>query len=164
MLNFWLRNFGFHSRRLHGRRRFGELRWRGKEEFVALYLGERPGFNRSGQIPRRLSLDREPLYRPARVRVHDVEIRAIVIDHVILHGDIGHVHGARDVGDVLHRRKDPVTQDWLADKPNIAEVVILRTDIEHDIDVHADGLSFINNPRPARRQRRPANVIATRSP
>ena len=145
MLNFWLRNFGFHSRRLHGRRRFGELRWRGKEEFVALHLGERPGLNRSREISRGLSLNREPLNRPARVSVHCVEIRAVVIDHVILHRDIGHVHRVRDVRNILHRRKDPVAQDRLADEPDIAEIVILRADIERDIHVHADGLSFIND-------------------
>ena len=35
---------------------------------------------------------------------------------------------------------------------------------KHDVHVHANGLSFINDARPARRQRRPPDVIATSSP
>jgi hypothetical protein len=81
-----------------------------------------------------------------------------------LDNDVGDVHGVRDIGDILHRREDPVAQDRLANEPQVAEVVILRTDIEHHIHVHADRLSFINDARAARRQRRPTDVIATGAP
>jgi hypothetical protein len=81
-----------------------------------------------------------------------------------LHVDVCHVHRVRDVGNVLHRRYDPVAQDRLADEPDVAKVVILRPDIERHIHVSADRLSFINDTRPARRQRRPTDVIATSPP
>ena len=164
MLNFWLRNFGFDGGRLRGGRCRAYLGWRANQELVALHLRECPGFQGSGWIRRRLSLDCKPLNGPTRVCVHYIKIRAVVIDHVVLHGDIGHVYRVCDVGDVLHRRKNPIPQHRLADEPHVAEIVIFRADIVHDIDVRADRLSFINNARTPWRQRRPANVIAPGSP
>ena len=57
-----------------------------------------------------------------------------------------------------------LAQDRFADKPHITEVVILRADIERHIHVRADGLSFINDFRSARGQRRPTDVIPTSPP
>lgn len=64
MLDFWLFNLGFHSGRLRSRQRFGDLLRRRDQELVPLDLRERPGFNGSGKITRRLPLDGEPLNRP----------------------------------------------------------------------------------------------------
>jgi hypothetical protein len=164
MLDFWLFNLGFHRRRLRSRRRLSDLLRRPHQELVPLNLGERPGFNGSGKITRRLPFDGEPLNRPARVLVNEVVIGAVIINYVVLHRDVGHVHGVCDVRDILHRRKNAVAQHRFADKPDIAKVVIFRADIECDVHVPPDRLPFINNARPAWRQRRPANVIATGSP
>src|SRR5437660_8735063 len=164
VFDLWLRNFGLHFGRRTGRRRFGDLRRCSHEELVALHLGKRPRFNCCGQISGGLPLDGEPLNRPARVSVNHVVIRAVIINHIILHRDVGHVHGVGDVGNVLRRRKDAVPQNRLTDKTNITEVVIFRPDIELDIHGCADWLSFINDTRTAWRQGRPADVIATGPP
>src|SRR4029077_1287008 len=95
---------------------------------------------------------------------NNVNIRAVIIDHVVLNGDIGHVHRVIDVGNVLRRREDAIPQDRFTDKPNVTKIVIFRADIEFDIDASADWLSFINNARTAWRQRRPADLVATCSP
>ncbi len=164
MFNLWLHDLGFHSWRRNAGRRLGELRRCSHHELVTLHFGESSGFSRGGQISGSLPLDSESLDRPARVCADHVKIRAVIIDHIVLNGDVGHVHRVTDIGNVLRRRKDAVPQDRFTDKANVAEVVIFRADIEFDVHAGADGLSFINDARPAWRQRRPANVVATGSP
>jgi hypothetical protein len=129
-----------------------------------LHLRERAGLCGCGKISGGLPLDREPLNRPARVRTNHVVIRAVIINHIVLNGDVGHVHRVGDVGNVLRRGKEAIPQDRFTDKANVTEVVILRADIELDVHAGPDRLSFIDDARTARRQRRPANVVATGSP
>ena len=164
MFNLWLRDFGFHRWRRNAERRLGELERCSYHELVALDFRERPGFSSGGQITRSLPLDSEPLNGPARVFVNDVVIRAVIIDHIVLNVDVGHVHRIRDVGNVLRWWKDAVPQNRFTDKTNVAKVVILRADIVFDVHTGTDGLSFIDDVRTARGQGRPANVIATGSP
>src|SRR5439155_11795969 len=91
-------------------------------------------------------------------------IRTVIIDHVVLNGDVRHVHGVSDVGYVLRRRKDSISQDRFTDKTNVTKIVILRSDIVFNVHARADWLPFVNDARAAWRQRRPANVIATGPP
>src|SRR5438552_12971543 len=104
------------------------------------------------------------LNRSARLCTDHVVIRAVIIDDIVLNGDVSHVHRVRDVRNVLRWRKDAIPQDRFTDKSNVTKIVILRTDIEFDVHPGADRLSFVNDARTAWRQRRPANVIAPRSP
>ena len=39
--------------------------------------------------------------RAARTRAEHIVIRAVIINHIVLVGDVGHVHRVVDVGDVL---------------------------------------------------------------
>src|SRR5438094_807030 len=133
-------------------------------ELVALHFGERPGFSSGRQISGSLPLDSEPLNRPARVLVNDVVIRAVIIDHIVLNVDVGHVHCVRDVSDVLRWRIEPIPQNRFTDKTNVAKVVIFRADIVFDVHGGADGLSFIDAFRTTRWQGRPADAVSTGSP
>jgi hypothetical protein len=81
-----------------------------------------------------------------------------------LNGDVRDVHRVINIGDVLYWRSDVVAQNRFTDVANLAKIVILRTDIELDVHLRADGSSLINDASTAWRQRRPANVIATSSP
>jgi hypothetical protein len=164
MLDLWLCDFCFHGWRRNSRSCLGKFIRCTHNEFVALHLRQRSGFSCGRQISRSLTLYSEPLNRPARVCAHNVNIRPVIIDHIVLNVDVGHVHRVSDVGDVLRWRKDPIPQDRFTDKTNVTEVVILRTDIELDIHPGANRLSFVNEARTARGQRRPANVIAAGPP
>src|SRR5205823_9475816 len=78
--------------------------------------------------------------------------------------NVGHVHGLIDIGNILRRCKNTVAQDGLTDKTRIDKIVIGRTDIELDVNTSINGLSLIRNYQPARRQRRPADIVAAGSP
>ena len=164
VFNLWLRDFGFHCWRRNAGRRLGELRRCTYHELVALHFGERPRFSSGRQISGSLPLDSEPLNRPARVLVNDVVIRAVIIDHIVLNVDVGHVHRVGDIGNVLCWWKDPVPQNRFTDKTNVAKVVIFRADIVFDVHGGADGLSFIDDFRTTRWQGRPADAVSTGSP
>ena len=101
MFHLWLRDFGFHRWRRNACGCLDELGRCSDHELVALHFGKRPGFSSAGQISGSLPLNSEPLNRPARVFVNDVVIRAVIIDHIVLNIDVRHVHGVRDVGNVL---------------------------------------------------------------
>jgi hypothetical protein len=164
MLDLRLCDFGFHSRRRNSRSCLGKFIRCTHDEFVTLHLRQPSGFSRGRQISRSLTLYSKPLDRPARVRTHNVNIRPVIIDHIVLNGDVGHVHCVADVGNVLRWGKDPIPQNRFTDKTNVTKVVILRADIELDIHPGADRLSFINDTRTAWRQRRPADIIAAGPP
>jgi hypothetical protein len=159
-----LRNFGLYSRRLGGRRCLGELGRSGHHQFVPLHFGERAGFGGCRKIGRRLPLNVEPLNRPVRVRAQHLVIRPIIVDHIILNGDVRDVHRVIDIGDVLHWRSDVTAQDRFTDKADLAEIVIFRTDIELDVHLRTNRSSPINDARTAGRQRRPADIIASSPP
>src|SRR5205823_9573760 len=164
VFDFWLCNLRFHSWRRNAGRCLDQFIRCTHYELVALDLRERPGFSRGGQISRSLPLDRQPLNRPGRVRANDVVIRTVIIDHVVLNVDVGHVHRISDVRNILRRRKDSISQDRFTDETHVTKIVILRTDIVFNVHARADWLPFVNDAQPAWRQRRPANVIATGSP
>jgi hypothetical protein len=81
-----------------------------------------------------------------------------------LNGDVSHVHRVINIGDVLHSRSDVIAENRFTDVANLAEIVILRADIELDIHLRTNRPSFINDARTAWRQRRPADIIATSPP
>jgi hypothetical protein len=81
-----------------------------------------------------------------------------------LNRDVCDVHRVIDVSHVLHWRRDVIAQNRFTNVANLAKVVILRTDIELDVHLRTNGLAGINDPWAARRQRRPANVIAACPP
>jgi hypothetical protein len=163
-LDLWLGNSSLHSLWFCAGGCFRELLGSSDQQFVPLHFRQRSRLHCGRQIRRSLSLDRQPLDRTARVSIHNGVIRAVIVNDVVLNGDVRHVHRVGDVRNILHSRKNPVAQNRLADKPHIAEVVILRANIERYIHVRADRLSFINDARSARRQRRPTDVIATGTP
>jgi hypothetical protein len=159
-----LRNFGLHSRRLGSRRCLSDLERSGYHQFVPLHFGERAGFGRCREIGRRLPLDSEPLNRSVRVRAQHFIIRPIIVDHIILNGDVRDVHRVINIGNVLHSRGDVTAQDRFTDVADLAEIVIFRTDIELDVNLRANRSSLINDARTAWRQRRPADVITAGPP
>jgi hypothetical protein len=150
VFNFRLRYFSLHLWRRHSLSGFGDFLRSSNNKFVALHSCQRPRFSRYRQIRGWLSLDAQALNGSSRVRIQHVVIRAVIINYIILNGDVGHVHRVVDIGNILRWRKDTISQDRLTDKTNIAEVVILRSDIELDIYLAADWLSLINNPWTAR--------------
>ena len=162
--NLRLGNFSFHSLRPDGRRRLGDPGRRSYHQLIALHFGESSGFNRGGQISAGLSLNRKPLNRPARVRADHVVIGTVIVDDVILNGDVGDVYCVGNVGNVLRWRKDSIPQDRLTDKANVTKVIIFRTNIVLHVHASPNRPSFINDAWTSWRQRRPANVIATGSP
>src|ERR1700682_1161321 len=93
-----------------------------------------------------------------------IVIRPVVITHLVLVSDVGHVHGLVDVSNVLPHVHDPIAQDRLADVANLDKVVVGWADIEIDIDTSADWLAFVNNSGASRRQGRPADVITAGTP
>src|SRR6266496_1001988 len=101
VFDLWLRDFGFHSWRRNAGRRLGEFRRCSYHELVTLHFGESSGFSRGGQISDSLPLDSESLNRTARVCADHVIIRAVIIDHIVLNSDVGHVHRVTDIGNVL---------------------------------------------------------------
>jgi hypothetical protein len=159
-----LRNFGFHSRRLGSRWRLREPGRSGHHQFVPLHFGERARFGGCRKIGRRLPLDAEPLNRPVGVRAQHLVIRPIIVDHIILNGDVRDVHRVINVGDVLHSRSDVTAQDRFTDVANFAEIVIFRTDIELDVYLRTNRSALIDDARTAGRQRRPADVITAGTP
>ena len=163
-VDFRLRNFGLNSRRLGSRRCLRELGRSGDHQFVPLHFGERAGFGGCRKIGRRLPLDAEPLNRPVRVRAQHLVIRPIIVDHIVLNGDVRDVHRVINIGKILHSRSDVTAQDGFADVADLAEIVIFRTDIELDVHLRTYRPSLINDTRTAGRQRRPANIIASSPP
>jgi predicted XRE-type DNA-binding protein len=111
-----------------------------------------------------LSIDFEPLNRTSRARAQHVIVGTIIIDHVVLNADVGHVHRVVDVVDVLRPRVNAIAQDRLTDKASIDKIVIGRTDIEFDVHLTANGLPLINNSGAAGRQRRPPDIVAAGPP
>jgi hypothetical protein len=141
VFNFRLRNFRFHSWRPGGSRRFHEPRGSGHHESVALHFRQRSRPGRCRQINSRLALNSKPLNGSRRICVHHVVIWPVIVDHIVLNGDVRHVHRIIDIGDILRGRKDPVAQNWFADESDVAKIVILRADIQLDVHASADRLS-----------------------
>ena len=159
-----LRNFGLHSWRLGSRRCLREPKRSRHYQFVSLHFGKRAGFGGCRKIGRRLPLDAEPLNRSVRVRAQHFVIRPIIVDHIILNGDVRDVHRVINIGNVLHSRGDVTAQDRFTDVADLAEIVIFRTDIELDVYLRANRPALKNDARTAWRQRRPANIIASSPP
>jgi hypothetical protein len=81
-----------------------------------------------------------------------------------LNGDVRDVHRVVNVSHILNARSDVIAQDRFTDVADLAKVVIFRADIELDVHLRTNRSSRINDARTAGRQRRPANIIATRPP
>jgi hypothetical protein len=159
-----LRNFGLHSWRPGTGRCLREPGRSGHYQFVPLHFGEPTGFGGYRKIGRRLPLDAEPLNRPVRVRAQHLVIRPVIVNHIILNGDVRDVHRVINVGNILHSRSDVTAQNRFADVTDLAEIIIFRADIVLDVYLRTDRRALINDTRSARRQRRPADVITASPP
>ena len=81
-----------------------------------------------------------------------------------MNGDVRDVHRVVNIGNILHSRSDVTAQDRFTDVADFAEIVIFRTDIELDVYLRTNRSSLVNDARTARRQRRPADIIAAGPP
>ena len=77
---------------------------RSDNKFIPLDSGQRPRLNRYGQVRSWLSLDAQALNGPGRVRIEHIVIRAVIVNHIVLNADVGHVHRVVDIGNVLRHR------------------------------------------------------------
>ena len=164
MLEFRLSDFRFYFRRHNPWSCLVDLLGSRDHEFSALHFRQCSGPGSYRQISTWLPLDGEPLNWPARTGAQHIVIRAIVIHHIVLNRDVGHVHCVVNVSGILRPRVNPIAQDWLTDKTGVDKVVIGWTDIEFDVYTSANRLPFINDAGTAWRQRCPADIIATGSP
>ena len=162
--NLWLRDLCFHSRRRESCGRLLNFRRRGNHEPVALHFSDRTRFHGRRRIDIRLPLEREALDRPARLRAERVVIGAVIVDDVVVYRDVGHVHGLVHESDVLRGSKNALAQDRFADVADVDKIVIGRSDIKDEIDVDANRLAFKDDPRAARRNRRPTDYAGAVTP
>ena len=144
----WLLNFG----------------WRGHNELVALDFSNCAGLDGSSRIDIRLALERESLDRPTRLRAERVVIGSVIVNDIVVHRNVRHVHGLIHERDVLRWSKNALAQDRFADVADVDKIVVGRADIKDEIDIDAERLAFIDDPRAARRKRRPTHYPGAVTP
>src|SRR6185437_5420368 len=137
-----------------------DARWGPDYKFVALDFGQAAGLRGAGNIDAFLPLKSEPLDRASGDSVNDINVGTVVINRLIVIGNVRDVNGLLNVSDVLSHRHDALAKNGLANIANVHKVVVGGTNVELHVDGAANRTA-VSDTKGFWRQWRPTDVVAS---